>query len=912
MKLSDKEFNDWCIKNRISSEAKSFIGKIRSSEPVRRVRSGSHSVSGAFPSRKMGVTIQYESHKNELPYIHELEHDPKVLEFYDQPCRIKLEYLSKTGIKRASWHTPDFFVIGENEAFFVECKTEDKLLDLAIENPNRFVLDDAGNWVCPPGEEYAKTLGLYYLLRSNKSISWTFQRNLEFLDDYYRNDKSTLEKKEYAGILNLVNSNPAITLEELYRRISAENLGTKDDIHNLIVADRIYVDLHSYPIDEPQNILVFADMNTAEAYTNIILDRKRIDGETAKPTIFNLSQNKEVVWDGKGWKVINIGEKEITLIDQTDAILEIKKVHFEKLVLNGKIQSFSQGENETAALPAHLEILFHADKRALAEANRRLPYVLQYLDDRNSVSEFPVSEKTVKRWVKSYQLSELSSGKGYYGLIPKPNSGNSSQKIEDYSKSILEEIILNEFENLKGKNIKTVYLKYKSDCEKTGVVPASYVTFCKYIKNRPKDLQTKKRQGKRAAYKYEKFYWLLEPSTPRHGERPFHIAHIDHTELDIELRDSITGKNLGRPWLTIMIDAFTRKILALYLTFNKPSKISCMMVLRECVKRHGRLPQILVVDGGKEFSSIYFETLLAICEVNKKTRPPAKSRFGSVMERLFRTNDTQFIHNLQGNTKVTKNVRQVTKSNNPRNLALWNLGILHKRLCEWAYDVYDQTEHSSLGQSPREAFAQGMLKSGERSHKYIPYDESFKMMTLPGPPKGTAKIDFTRGVKINTIYYWSNEFRAPGVAGKSVPVKYDPFDMGIAYAFINGKWFECHSDHFSSLKGRSEQEIYLATKELKKRLKVSSVSTSKLAEFMNSVEQEEVILKQHIVDREQRGVLQDTNGNFTSEDTGTADNTKTAEFNSILPATENIIPFPVSKGSVDNTEDEVFAGYPVL
>jgi hypothetical protein len=25
---------------------------------------------------------------------------------------------------------------------------------------------------------------------------------------------------------------------------------------------------------------------------------------------------------------------------------------------------------------------------------------------------------------------------------------------------------------------------------------------------------------------------------------------------------------------------------------------SCMMVLRECVRRHGRLPQILVVDGG--------------------------------------------------------------------------------------------------------------------------------------------------------------------------------------------------------------------------------------------------------------------------------------------------------------------------
>jgi putative transposase len=29
-----------------------------------------------------------------------------------------------------------------------------------------------------------------------------------------------------------------------------------------------------------------------------------------------------------------------------------------------------------------------------------------------------------------------------------------------------------------------------------------------------------------------------------------------------------------------------------------------MMIVRECVRRHGRLPQILVLDGGKEFDSI--------------------------------------------------------------------------------------------------------------------------------------------------------------------------------------------------------------------------------------------------------------------------------------------------------------------
>ena len=86
---------------------------------------------------------------------------------------------------------------------------------------------------------------------------------------------------------------------------------------------------------------------------------------------------------------------------------------------------------------------------------------------------------------------------------------------------------------------------------------------------------------------------------------------------------------------------------------------------------HARLPQILVVDGGSEFQSVYFETLLARYECTKKTRPAAKPRFGSVCERLFQTTNTQFVHNLKGNTQITRLVRQVTPAVNPRGQAVW-------------------------------------------------------------------------------------------------------------------------------------------------------------------------------------------------------------------------------------------------
>lgn len=203
------------------------------------------------------------------------------------------------------------------------------------------------------------------------------------------------------------------------------------------------------------------------------------------------------------------------------------------------------------------------------------------------------------------------------------------------------------------------------------------------------------------------------------------------------------------------------------------------MVLRQSVQRYGRLPQTIVVDNGAEFHSTYFETLLATFECTKKHRPAAKGRFGAVCERLFGTNNTQFVHNLAGNTQIMRNVRQVTKSVNPKNQAIWTLGTLYEYLIKWAYEVYDTEDHPTLGQSPREAFSQGMIQAGNRNHRLIPYDNNFKILTLPTTSSGTAKIQQSRGVKINSIYYWSNLFRNREIENTSVPIRYDPFNIGI-------------------------------------------------------------------------------------------------------------------------------------
>ena len=64
----------------LSDQAVAVIDDVRSSDPARRVRSGRGNVSGRYPSKKMGVTIQFESHRVELAAIYEMERDVHVLE----------------------------------------------------------------------------------------------------------------------------------------------------------------------------------------------------------------------------------------------------------------------------------------------------------------------------------------------------------------------------------------------------------------------------------------------------------------------------------------------------------------------------------------------------------------------------------------------------------------------------------------------------------------------------------------------------------------------------------------------------------------------------------------------------------------------------------------------------------------
>lgn len=855
--LDEISWKSWVKKNNLLDKAVAVINNIRFSPPERRVGGGSYNVSGRYPSRKMGVTIQFESHKVELPAVYEMEHDSDVLEYYDQPSKIKISYLGKNGRKNSFLYTPDYFIIRKDCAGWEEWKTEEELIELSEKHPNRYCKSEDGKWICPPGEEYAQELGLYFRVRSSKEINWIFERNMQFLDDYLRAEYLEIAEEKEEAVLSLVRKNPGITLSKLLKSI--HNIQS-EDIFILLVMDRIYIDLKNYLLTEPEKAEVFIDLTTASAYQKV--ERSRVSGSYDFSS-FSMEIGKTILWDQNIWTVANLGLDKIYLLSEEGKLIELSNEVFQSLVSTGKIVLLDKDINCDSKKEITDKIL-EAGQEELEEANYRYNIILPCLQGVSSAQvsdKTKIASRTIRNWVYKYHEAEKVYNCGYLGLIPKSKKrGNRTRKIDEEALIIMNDFIEKNYETFKQKSKTAVYGQLVQACEEKGIIYPSYATFSAYINHRPAYEQVKKRQGRRAAYMHEPFYWELSLTTPRHGERPFEICHIDHTELDIELVCSSTGKKLGRPWVSFMVDAFSRRIIAFYLTFDSPSSRSCMMLIRECVRRFSRFPQNIVVDGGKEFDSVYFESMLARYECTKKSRPAAKARFGSVCERLFGTANTQFVHNLSGNTQIMKNVRQVTKSVNPKNHAVWTLVDLNEMLTSWAYEVYDTREHPALSQTPRETFIEGINRTGIRSCRFITYDEEFRIYTLPTTSKGTAKVEPGRGMKIRHIYYWSNSFRDPEVENESVPIRYDPFDIGTAYAYIKGKWVKCLSEQHTYLSGRSEKEIKLITEEIRKKKQLNSkqaitVNAKKIAQLLNIAEETEVILARRLKDLEAKRIF---------------------------------------------------------
>ena len=54
-------------------------------------------------------------------------------------------------------------------------------------------------------------------------------------------------------------------------------------------------------------------------------------------------------------------------------------------------------------------------------------------------------------------------------------------------------------------------------------------------------------------------------------QAPLAIVQIDHTKVDVQLVDEQSRLVLGRPWLTVLLDVFSRAVVGFNLSYNAPA-----------------------------------------------------------------------------------------------------------------------------------------------------------------------------------------------------------------------------------------------------------------------------------------------------------------------------------------------------
>ena len=260
------------------------------------------------------------------------------------------------------------------------------------------------------------------------------------------------------------------------------------------------------------------------------------------------------------------------------------------------------------------------------------------------------------------------------------------------------------------------------------------------------------------------------------AEYPFCIVQIDHTPLDIILVDEAARMPIGRPWLTLAIDVYSRMVAGYYLTFDPPGALSVGLCLVHAIlpkeawlAKFGLkgpwpcqgLPTTIHADNGKDFRS---ETIQRSClehRIHIEWRPVGRANFGGHIERLLGT-FLQEMHQLVGTT--FSSVAERGNYDAMANAAL-TLREFECWLANYITGQYHQRPHSGIeGQCPLRRYEEGILGTSTQPGRGRPprvrNERRLLLDFLPGVERTIQEY----GVRIDRITYFSDTLRPHALA----------------------------------------------------------------------------------------------------------------------------------------------------
>ena len=106
---------------------------------------------------------------------------------------------------------------------------------------------------------------------------------------------------------------------------------TPDEIFAMIAAEVLYVDWRAAPLAEPSRVKVFATSGSA-------MVTKHDGGAKPVPlSIARLQCGSQITWDGRLWKVVNLGETSVSLLSEDQKLAELPVAAFQSLVSDNRL-----------------------------------------------------------------------------------------------------------------------------------------------------------------------------------------------------------------------------------------------------------------------------------------------------------------------------------------------------------------------------------------------------------------------------------------------------------------------------------------------------------------------------------------------------------------------------------------------
>lgn len=288
----------------------------------------------------------------------------------------------------------------------------------------------------------------------------------------------------------------------------------------------------------------------------------------------------------------------------------------------------------------------------------------------------------------------------------------------------------------------------------------------------------------------------LPRTRPVHGSSPairdpLDLVQMDHTPVDLILVDPVDRAPIGRPWLTVAIDVYSRCIAGFHLTLEPPSATSVGLCLTHVAADKAPWlelrgieaswpvagkPRRIGVDNGAEFHAAAFERGCEQHGIAIDWRPPGRPHFGGIVERVIGTL-MRLVHALPGTTFSSVGARGAYDSDKA---ACLTLEELERWLAVAIAKYYHLRPHEGLeGEAPLRRYEAG-VKALTAAGRGVPAPRDARAFLIDFLP--LARRSLRRdGITIDHITYFSNALK-PWIQGRErrpdrLVIRRDPRDL---------------------------------------------------------------------------------------------------------------------------------------